>query len=108
MSEQEEIKREFKGIFIPAAIWLDKKIDFRDKFLLAEIYNFEKGEKGECFASNAYFAEFLDLSVNRASAVISELTKKGYLHSEIYYKGTTKEVMKRVLSVNKRKFFGIE
>lgn len=107
MLEQEENKREFKGIWIPAAVWEDKKIDFRDKFLLAEIYSFEKGTNGECFASNAYFAKFLDLSVNRASAIISELIRKGYLHSKIYYKGESKEILKRVLTVDKHKFFGI-
>jgi hypothetical protein len=69
--------RAFKGVWIPAAIWLDEGISPVEKVLLAEIESLDHG-KG-CFASNTYLAEFLHTSPNRVANLLSKLRKGGYL-----------------------------
>ncbi|WP_421901280.1 helix-turn-helix domain-containing protein [Maridesulfovibrio sp.] len=95
MAEQRE--RKFLGVWIPREIWLSKKLTLQEKVFLAEIESLDN-EKG-CFASNAYFAEFFDLSKTRVSLVIRSLVKKGCVTSEIHYKEGSKEILKRVLKV---------
>lgn len=92
------VSRDFKGIWIPKEIWLDKNLTAQEKLFLAEIDSLDNSEG--CFASNAYFAEFFGLSKDRASRVISSLAEKGYITNNIIYKEGSKEIEKRVLKVS--------
>lgn len=94
-----EIKREFKGVWIPREIWLSKDLNMTEKALLVEIDSLSK--LGECFATNKHFAEFLQISQNRVSVIISGLVERGYLENEIIYKKGTKQVDKRVLKIKR-------
>ena len=51
-----EEKREFKGVWIPREIWLNK-INMDGKLFLTEIDSLDK--HNTCYASNNYFSEFL-------------------------------------------------
>jgi hypothetical protein len=73
--QTETTKRNFKGIWIPASVWMSKNFTSQEKIMLAEIDSLDN--KDGCFASNAYFAEFFGLSERRVREIISELTKKG-------------------------------
>lgn len=75
-------QRDFKGIWIPAKIWLNKSLSFLEVILLAEIDSLAKDEG--CYASNAYFAEFLGVSETYVSKAISSLTKKGLVYQAAF------------------------
>jgi len=89
----EEIKRDFKGIWITKEIWLDTELSWIEKFVLAEINSLD-GEEG-CFASNDYFSKFFKLSKTRISQIINSLIQKKYISAEYIKKGN--EIVKRVL-----------
>lgn len=75
-------QRDFKGIWIPAEIWLNTDLSFLEVILLAEIDSLVKDEG--CYASNAYFAEFLGVSETYVSKAISSLTKKGLVYQAAF------------------------
>lgn len=89
-------QREFKGVWIPAYIWLDNDLTWTEKLLLVEIDSLAKN--GECFASNKHFAEFFSLSKDRVSRVVSSLRDKGYVEVKVFYKEGSKQVEKRVIA----------
>ena len=91
------MERKFKGIWIPAEIWLDKNLTLIEKVFLVEIDSLDN-EKG-CFANNQYFANFFGLSKTRVSIIIGNLIDKDAITSEIIYKEGTKQILKRVLKV---------
>lgn len=70
--------RDFKGVFIPKAIWLNKNLNLTDKAVLVEIDSLDNGEDG-CWASNKHFAQMLGCTERQASASISKLVKMGYV-----------------------------
>ncbi|HDR9506888.1 hypothetical protein C5615_09650 [Burkholderia cepacia] len=88
MTEQ----RRFKGIWIPADLWLDRSLSVIDKVMLVEIDSLESPDRG-CYASNKRFAEFFDLSVSRVSEVIKALERRGYIRVEYIRDG--KQVVER-------------
>lgn len=75
------MKRDFKGIWIPAEIWLAADLSIMEKLFLVEIDSLDN-EKG-CFASNAYFAEFFGISTRRVSEIINELVSKKMISSTV-------------------------
>lgn len=91
-------ERDFKGVWIPKDLWLSKDLTTQEKVLLVEIDSLSKTERG-CFASNEYLAEFLGLSKERARKILASLIDKGYVKSEMEYKGETKEIARRCLFV---------
>lgn len=90
------MKRDFKGVWIPRDIWLDQNLTWTEKLLLVEIDSLARN--GECFASNAYFAEFFSLSKDRISRVVASLRDKGYVSVSMTYKKGTKQVDKRIIT----------
>lgn len=74
---KEEYSRDFKGIWIPKAVWLDEDLTTLEKCLLAEIDSLDKGQG--CYASNEYLASFFGLSQSRMANIITELRQRGYL-----------------------------
>jgi len=90
-----EEKRDFKGVWIPKEIWLNKSISAMEKLFLAEINSLD-GALG-CFASNAHFQDFFGLSKNRASEIIKDLERKGFIKIEYRRKG--KQILGRVIRV---------
>tara|TARA_R110000772_G_scaffold167652_2_gene279375 strand:+ start:206 stop:922 length:717 start_codon:yes stop_codon:yes gene_type:complete len=89
--------RDFKGIWIPKEIWLGKDLTLQEKIFFIEIDSLDN-EDG-CFAGNAYFSEFFNISKTRVSLVIKSLIDKKYITSTIIYKEGTKQILKRVLKV---------
>lgn len=89
MSEQ----REFQGVWIPREIYLREDLSWTEKILLIEIQNFCNGEKG-CFASNEYFAKFLNCSVGSIANMLTKLRNLGLVET-INFDGR-----KRILQTN--------
>lgn len=92
----EDIKRQFQGVWIPAALWLDASLPINEKVMLVELNSLQDPERG-CYASNAHFAKFFGLSNSRISELINSLAKKGFVTVELIRKG--KQVVERRVRV---------
>lgn len=78
MYDKEELKRDFKGIWIPKGIWLDTRLNSLDKIILVEIDSLDATEEG-CYASNKYLAEFCQCTETKISTSIKKLVELGYI-----------------------------
>lgn len=74
-----EIKRDFKGVWIPRTVWLDGRLNMLEKGILTEIDSLDMSESG-CFASNQFLADFCQCSETKVSTAISKLIELGYLY----------------------------
>ena len=95
MTEQ---KRAFKGVWIPAEIWLSENLTISEKIIFTEISSFCNAYQS-CYASNEHFAKLLQVGERRIQTIIKSLETKGLIEREIIYKQGTKEVDKRFLKV---------
>lgn len=73
-----ENERWFKGMWIPAQVWLDDRLTALDKFILVEIDSLDNGEDG-CYATNEYLSAFCRCSERKVKGAISKLKECGYL-----------------------------
>ena len=89
-------KRQFLGIWIPRAIYLNKDLTWTEKILLVEIHSLDN-EQG-CFASNDYFAEFLSCTTTTISTSVSKLKRLGFI------KQTSFDGRTRILKTDIKKF----
>lgn len=78
--------RAFKGIWIPAEIWLNPDLSITEKVMLVEIESLQDPVRG-CYASNAHFAAFFGLTPSRVSHIISGLVRRGFLKVDMVYSG---------------------
>ena len=69
--------RDFKGVWIPKAIWLSDKLSLMEKALFVEIQSLDN-ERG-CFASNQYFADFFGISDRQIRTYVASLRTKGFV-----------------------------
>lgn len=90
-------QRDFKGVWIPKHIWLNKELGWTEKLLLVEIESLDRTHG--CFATNEYFATFFGLSKDRISKMITALKRKGYISVQLLYKDGTKQIDKRIIHV---------
>ena len=72
--EEKTTKRNFKGVWIPKAIWLNTELSIMEKCLLTEIDSLDN-EFG-CIAGNKHFADFFGVSPRQISKYISRLEDK--------------------------------
>jgi hypothetical protein len=73
----ERHERDFKGVWIPRDIWLSEQLSIMEKVLFVEIHSLDN-ERG-CFASNAYFAEFFQVSARQIIRYLASLRKHGFV-----------------------------
>lgn len=109
--EPEELDTEpqsSKFLMITYDVLADNRLSDFQKLLFASITGLCRGEKGYCWASNAYFEKFFNKSNTQVSEGISKLVEYGYLKREIVYKRkedkkgkiiTTKQISFRKLFV---------
>lgn len=91
------MKRDFKGIWIPSEIWLNKDLSLIEKCFIVEIDSLDNSDG--CFASNGYFAEFFSISKSRCSQIIKGLETKEFISIQYHYEG--KQIIKRVVNILK-------
>tara|TARA_R100000734_G_scaffold19138_1_gene18431 strand:+ start:1485 stop:2588 length:1104 start_codon:yes stop_codon:yes gene_type:complete len=75
--ENKNKDRNFLGVWIPKDVYLNKDLSWSEKILLVEIESLDNQDG--CFASNDYFADFLDVTKTTISTAISKLKKLGYV-----------------------------
>lgn len=81
---------------IPANVRYDPNLKDKAKLLYGEITAL-CNEKGYCWATNEYFAKLYGVNKTTISKLIKNLIDRGYIKSQIIYKGGTKEIDKRYL-----------
>mgnify|MGYP003592443752 CR=1 FL=1 len=91
------MERDFKGIWIPAEIWENKKLSLMEKLFFVEINSLD-GVNG-CYASNDYFSKFFELSKNRCTEIIKSLEKKRLITIELQREPGKKNISKRIIRV---------
>ncbi|MBS7390251.1 MAG: helix-turn-helix domain-containing protein, partial [Oscillospiraceae bacterium] len=93
-------ERDFKGIWIPKQIWLDKRLSALDKIILAEIDSLDCGERG-CYASNRALSEFCQCSEAKITKSISKLISLGYLYIQSF-DGRQRQIRSRLVENTKQ------
>jgi len=88
-------ERDFKGIWIPREIWLASELTLLEKIFLVEIDSLDNDQN--CYASNAYFAEFFGISKGRCTQIIKSLEAKGFIQIQLIR--DKKAIKKRVIRV---------
>jgi hypothetical protein len=84
---------------IPANVRYDKNLKANEKLLYGEITAL-CGKDGYCWATNEYFAGLYGVKKNQVSIWINNLIQQGYLNAKIIFKKNTKQIEKRILSIN--------
>ena len=84
---------------IPANVRYDKRLTADEKLMYGEITALSS-KTGECWATNQYFANLYDVDKATVSRRISKLVNCGYITNQLIYKEGSKEVDRRVLSIN--------
>lgn len=79
---ENNLPRDFKGIWIPREIWLDQTMNYFEKCLLAEIHSLN-GQDG-CFASNEYLCNFFNEKERKIQDALAKLKAKGYIYIESF------------------------
>ena len=92
---EEKYQRDFKGVWIPKDIWLNRNLSVMEKLFLVEIDSLDN-EQG-CFASNKHFSDFFDISKGRCTQIIKSLEEKGLVSIKHEYKG--KQIIRRTIRV---------
>lgn len=88
------LNRDFKGIWIPAELWLSDNLTLQEKVFYVEIDSLDN-EDG-CYANNEYFAKFFKISKTRVSLVIKSLINKKLISSEILKEKGNKRTLRIV------------
>ena len=97
----EEQQRQFKGIWIPKEIWLNKDLTFQEKIILVEIDSYDDGQVG-CFATNKHFVNNFGINSSRISQIIQSLQRKNYITINYDFNGN--EIIRRYLHINRPPF----
>lgn len=75
----------FNGIWFPANIWNDGRLNALDKFILLEIHRLDGGNG--CAASNEEIAKSCQCSSRKVSGSIAKLKQIGYVTATSEWKG---------------------
>jgi Helix-turn-helix domain len=78
---EQKPRRAFKGVWIPAEIWLYKGLKPMEKLILIEIHSLD-GEKG-CWASNSHFEELFEISNRHVQRIIEQLKALGFIEVQV-------------------------
>lgn len=90
----DDLKREFRGVWIAAEIWLDKRLNMLEKGVLAEIDSLDNETTG-CTAGNEYLADFCGCSERKVSEAIGKLISLNYIYVESF-NGRTRVLRSRI------------
>jgi hypothetical protein len=94
--------RDFKGVWIPKEVWLDKRLNMLEKGILVEIDSLDNEDNG-CFASNSHFAEFCQCSETKVSTAISKLIDLGYVYVKSF-NGRTRILKSRLSNFERQTY----
>ena len=93
-------ERNFKGVWIPAKLYLSGLFSPNEKFVLLEIYSLSK--KNGCYATNKHFADFIGLKENTIQKMMLEFERAGYIKRIFEYKENSKEIKNRIIILTQK------
>lgn len=70
--------RDFKGVWIPASVWLDGRLSALEKMIYAEIGSLDINNEG-CYAKNEYLADFCQCSIRAVTNAVAHLKQLNYI-----------------------------
>lgn len=94
------MEKEFKGVWIPADIFLIEGLTLQEKLLIITIIGLDNGEG--CFAGNDYLAKFIQVSKSTCSNFISKLKDKGIIYEPKEFDGR-----KRYIAIDKKLLYSL-
>lgn len=71
MENEQQMHRDFKGVWIPKEIWLSTELTMLEKVIFVEIDSLDN-ENG-CWASNKYLANFCQCSEDKITRAVKKL-----------------------------------
>lgn len=77
-----DLPRDFKGIWTPREIWLDRRLNYFERALFSEIHSLN-GKDG-CFASNEYLCNFFEEKERKIQDGLAKLKAIGYIWVESF------------------------
>lgn len=89
--------RDFKGVWIPKEIWLNKDLTAIDKVVLTEIDSLDN--ENHCTATNKYLAEFCGVSESTITRSIKKLVDLNLIETEMKTSATGKYRVLKVINV---------
>lgn len=95
------MNREFKGVWIPKAIYQDDKLSPTDKLILADIYNL-CCEGGDYFKTNETIANEVNISVPSVTRTIKKLISLNYIKCEFNGRSRLIKLMKPLIKMIKQ------
>jgi DNA-binding MarR family transcriptional regulator len=84
------MKRAFKGLWIPAEIYLSEDLNMQEVFILAEVDSLDNGEG--CFAKNEHFCKRMNIKERAVQNHIKSLQEKNYLEVVLNRKNNTRVI----------------
>ncbi|MDA8655222.1 hypothetical protein N9L78_00815 [Gammaproteobacteria bacterium] len=99
IERRDKINKRKLFTMIPIEISNDKSLKTNERLLMGEIVTMQHFA-GEFRATNQYIGDILNVSSSRASAIVNDLRKRGYLHSYQHYDPVEKRTTKRTLHAN--------
>lgn len=84
------MKRDFKGVWVPKEVWLNKELSASEKLVFIEIHSLDN-EFG-CVANNEHFVEMFGLSERAVQHNIKALKEKGLIDVEINKKDDSRVI----------------
>lgn len=72
------MERQIKGIWIPIEIWENSELAWNEKILLMEVDSFTKQDI-DCYITDEYIGNLLNVTERQASRYINKLIKLGYV-----------------------------
>ena len=98
--KEKGVLKEFKGIWIPYEVLVDKNLNDKEKKIFSMILSLSK--ENDCIMSNSYISKLLNICNVQASRIINSLKKKGYIIVKIIYKENSKEIaLRKIIPINK-------
>lgn len=82
----EKVERDFKGVWIPAELYLREDLNWNEKILLIEINSLDKDKEKGCFASDEYLAGFIGKKKDSVSKMVAKLKRMGLL-KRVFFDG---------------------
>jgi len=96
--------RNFKGVWIPASLYLRDDMTWTEKLIVLEVYSFESNAL-PCFVSNDHLAQFCQVSLSTVEKGIARLVSEGFL---LRQRRKHLDKWTRFLRVDTRKISGLE
>ena len=92
--------KEFKGIWIPYEVLVDKNLNDKEKMIYSMILYLSK--ENDCTMSNTYISNLLNICNVQASRIINSLKKKEYINVQIIRKENSKEIaFRKIIPINR-------